>query len=72
MTPSSTGGLAIDSTAYIAEMLTDPTAHGIDPDRIAVLYIAIGSEWPETRLLVYVGKHGYQNPRARRFSSSAR
>ncbi|MFI9825269.1 hypothetical protein ACIHFC_33255 [Streptomyces sp. NPDC052013] len=29
-----------------------PQAHGIDLDRTAVLYMATGSEWPETRLLV--------------------
>ncbi|MFI8932409.1 hypothetical protein ACIG3E_32695 [Streptomyces sp. NPDC053474] len=45
-------GLGVDSTAYIAKMLTDPAAHGIDLDRTAVLYMATGSEWPETRLLV--------------------
>ncbi|NUK21656.1 hypothetical protein [Streptomyces lunaelactis] len=45
-------GLGADSTAYIAEMLTDPTAHGINLERTAVLYMATGSEWPETRLLV--------------------
>jgi hypothetical protein len=45
-------GLGADSTAYLARMLTDPTAHGIDLDRTAVLYMATGSEWPETRLLV--------------------
>lgn len=45
-------GLGVDSTAYIAEMLTDPAAHGIDLERTAVLYMATGSEWPETRLLV--------------------
>ncbi|WP_406469842.1 hypothetical protein [Streptomyces sp. NBC_01615] len=33
-------------------MLTDPDAHGIDLKRTAVLYMATGSEWPETRLLV--------------------
>ncbi|MFE8950680.1 hypothetical protein [Streptomyces sp. NPDC007856] len=33
-------------------MLTDPAAHGIDVERTAVLYMATGSEWPETRLLV--------------------
>ncbi len=27
-------------------------AHGIDLERTAVLYMATGSEWPETRLLV--------------------
>ncbi|MFD7282966.1 hypothetical protein ACFV80_39740 [Streptomyces sp. NPDC059862] len=31
-------------------MLTDPAAHGIDLERTAVLYMATGSEWPETRL----------------------
>ncbi|MET9122184.1 hypothetical protein [Streptomyces sp. NPDC004528] len=45
-------GLGADSTAYLARMLTDPAAHGIDLDRTAVLYMATGSEWPETRLLV--------------------
>jgi hypothetical protein len=45
-------GLGSDSTAYIARMLTDPAAHGIDLDRTVVLYMATGSEWPETRLLV--------------------
>ncbi|WP_369383288.1 hypothetical protein [Streptomyces sp. cg36] len=44
-------GLGADSTAYIARMLTDPAAHGIDLQRTAVLYMATGSEWPETRLL---------------------
>ncbi|MFF8717547.1 hypothetical protein ACF07T_40045 [Streptomyces sp. NPDC015184] len=33
-------------------MLTDPAAYGIDLDRTAVLYMATGSKWPETRLLV--------------------
>ncbi|WP_329529668.1 hypothetical protein [Streptomyces sp. NBC_01462] len=32
-------------------MLTDPADHGIDLDRTVVLYMATGSEWPETRLL---------------------
>ncbi len=45
-------GLGVDSTTYLAEMLTDPAAHGIDLERTAVLYMATGSEWPETRLLV--------------------
>ncbi|MEU4884555.1 hypothetical protein AB0G19_29450 [Streptomyces althioticus] len=45
-------GLGADSTAYLARMLTDPDAHGIDLKRTAVLYMATGSEWPETRLLV--------------------
>jgi hypothetical protein len=45
-------GLGADSTAYIARMLTAPAAHGINPERTAVLYMATGSEWPETRLLV--------------------
>ncbi|MDQ0994802.1 hypothetical protein [Streptomyces sp. V3I7] len=45
-------GLGADSTAYLARMLTAPAAHGIDLDRTAVLYMATGSEWPETRLLV--------------------
>ncbi|MFE4756044.1 hypothetical protein ACFRIB_38435 [Streptomyces mirabilis] len=45
-------GLGADSTAYLARMLTDPAAHGIDLERTAVLYMATGSEWPETRLLV--------------------
>lgn len=31
--------------------LTAPDAHGINLDRTAVLYMATGSEWPETRLL---------------------
>ncbi|MFC0843446.1 hypothetical protein ACFH04_06820 [Streptomyces noboritoensis] len=44
-------GLGADSTAYLARMLTDPAAHGIDLQRTAVLYMATGSEWPETRLL---------------------
>ncbi|MEU8952026.1 hypothetical protein [Streptomyces sp. NPDC048489] len=45
-------GLGADSTAYLAKMLTDPAAHGIDLERTAVVYMATGSEWPETRLLV--------------------
>ncbi|MCZ4607360.1 hypothetical protein O3S80_27070 [Streptomyces sp. Lzd4kr] len=45
-------GLGADSTAYLAQMLTDPAAYGIDLERTAVLYMATGSEWPETRLLV--------------------
>lgn len=45
-------GLGTDSTTHLAEMLTDPAAHGIDLERTAVLYMATGSEWPETRLLV--------------------
>ncbi|MDT0392915.1 hypothetical protein [Streptomyces dubilierae] len=45
-------GLGTDSTAYLARMLTDPVAHGIDLERTVVLYMATGSEWPETRLLV--------------------
>ncbi|WP_258308861.1 hypothetical protein [Streptomyces sp. NWU339] len=45
-------GLDADSTAYIADILTDPDAHGIDLDHTAVLYMATGSEWPETRLFV--------------------
>jgi hypothetical protein len=56
-------GLGADSTAYLARMLTDPAAHGIDLERTAVLYMATGSEWPETRLLVDIGKCGYQNLR---------
>ncbi|GAA2702501.1 hypothetical protein GCM10010095_72040 [Streptomyces anthocyanicus] len=45
-------GLGADSTAYLARMLTAPAAHDIDLERTAVLYMATGSEWPETRLLV--------------------
>ncbi|MFD7015208.1 hypothetical protein [Streptomyces sp. NPDC059928] len=45
-------GLGCDSTAYLARMLTAPAAHGIDLERTVVLYMATGSEWPETRLLV--------------------
>ncbi|MFI8169743.1 hypothetical protein ACIGAN_25750 [Streptomyces sp. NPDC085931] len=45
-------GLGVDSTAYLARMLTDPAAHGIDLERTVVLYMATGSEWPETRMLV--------------------
>ncbi|MEU0853351.1 hypothetical protein ABZ387_36335 [Streptomyces flaveolus] len=45
-------GLGADSTAYLAQMLTAPAAHGIDLDRTADLHMATGSEWPETRLLV--------------------
>ncbi|MFD9441902.1 hypothetical protein ACFWBR_27630 [Streptomyces sp. NPDC060006] len=44
-------GVGADSSAYIAKMLTAPDAHGIDLARTAVLYMATGSEWPETRLL---------------------
>ncbi len=44
-------GLGADSSAYLARMLTDPAGHGIDLDRTVVLYMATGSEWPETRLL---------------------
>lgn len=44
-------GLGVDSTAYLARMLTDPDAFGIDLERTAVLYMATGSEWPETRML---------------------
>ncbi|MEU6285462.1 hypothetical protein [Streptomyces sp. NPDC047028] len=36
-------GLGADSTAYLARMLTDPDAHGIDLMRTAVLYMATGS-----------------------------
>jgi len=61
-------GLGADSTAYLARMLTDPAAHGIDLDRTVVLYMATGSEWPETRLLVDIGKSGYQNLRNSRVS----
>ncbi|MGW7719816.1 hypothetical protein ACWGKK_36735 [Streptomyces chartreusis] len=52
-------GLGADSTAYLAEMLTDPAAYGIDLERTVVLHMATGSEWPETRLLVDIGKSGY-------------
>ncbi|MFD9791327.1 hypothetical protein ACFWXK_10280 [Streptomyces sp. NPDC059070] len=45
-------GLGVDSSAYLARMLTAPASHGIDLERTAVLYMATGSEWPETRLLV--------------------
>ncbi|MCT9093459.1 hypothetical protein N4G70_32005 [Streptomyces sp. ASQP_92] len=45
-------GLGVESTAYIARMLTAPATHGIDLKRTVVLYMATGSEWPETRLLV--------------------
>ncbi|MEW2078124.1 hypothetical protein AB0941_31770 [Streptomyces sp. NPDC013433] len=45
-------GLGADSTACLARMLTDPSAYGIDLERTAVLYMATGSEWPETRMLV--------------------
>ncbi|MEU6610301.1 hypothetical protein ABZ922_35535 [Streptomyces shenzhenensis] len=45
-------GLGADSTAYLAQMITAPDVHGIDLERTAVLYMATGSEWPETRLLV--------------------
>ncbi|WP_369228434.1 hypothetical protein AB5J52_48155 (plasmid) [Streptomyces sp. R39] len=45
-------GLGADSTAYLARVLTDPAAYGIDLDRTVVLYMATGSEWPETRMLV--------------------
>ncbi|MET8030938.1 hypothetical protein [Streptomyces avermitilis] len=58
-------GLRADSTAYLAKMLTDPAGHGIDLDRTVVLYMATGSEWPETRLLVDIGKSGYHNLRNR-------
>ncbi|MFJ2007819.1 hypothetical protein [Streptomyces chartreusis] len=44
-------GAGADSTAYLAKMLTAPKAHGIDLDRTVILYMATGSEWPETRLL---------------------
>lgn len=44
-------GLGADSTAYLAKMLADPAGHDIDLDRTVVLYMATGSEWPETRLL---------------------
>ena len=44
--------MVADSTAYLAQILTDPDAHGIDLERTAVLYMATGSEWTETRLLV--------------------
>ncbi|CAL9676240.1 hypothetical protein SUDANB176_07794 (plasmid) [Streptomyces sp. enrichment culture] len=45
-------GLGADSTAYLARILTNPAAHSIDLERTAVLYMATGSEWPETRMLV--------------------
>ncbi|MER5995888.1 hypothetical protein [Streptomyces viridosporus] len=45
-------GLVADSTAYLARILTAPPAHGIGLERTAVLYMATGSEWPETRMLV--------------------
>lgn len=45
-------GSGADSTAYLARILTNPAAHGIDLERTVVLYMATGSEWPETRMLV--------------------
>ncbi|MET8291497.1 hypothetical protein ABZV80_40945 [Streptomyces sp. NPDC005132] len=39
-------GLGADSTAYLAKILTDPAAHGIDLERTAIIYMATGSEWP--------------------------
>lgn len=51
-------GLGADSSAYLAKMLTDPAGYGIDLDRPVVLYMATGSEWPETRFLVDIGKSG--------------
>ena len=56
-------GLGADSTAYLARVLTDPAAHGIDLERTVVLCMATGSEWPETRLLVDTGNPGYQKMR---------
>lgn len=44
-------GLGADSTAYLAKMLTAPARYGIDLERTVVLYMATGSEWPETRFL---------------------
>lgn len=44
-------GLGVDSTAYLAEMLNDPAAHGIDLARTAVIHMATGSEWPLTHEL---------------------
>ncbi|REE66374.1 hypothetical protein BX257_9214 [Streptomyces sp. 3212.3] len=45
-------------------MLTDRTTHGIALQRTAAgLYMAIGSEWPEARLLIGVGKPGNQKLR---------
>jgi hypothetical protein len=53
-------GLGADSTACLARILTDPAAYGIDLGRTVVLYVAISSEAPETRMLVDVSKPGYQ------------
>ncbi|MFC9891895.1 hypothetical protein ACFW3A_21785 [Streptomyces pilosus] len=44
-------GPGADSTAYLARIPTDPSAHGIDLERAAVLHMAAGSERPESRML---------------------
>lgn len=41
-------GLGRHSSAYLARILTDPAAHGVDPARTVVLHMAVGSEWPDT------------------------
>lgn len=41
-------GLGKDSSAFLARVLTDPDACGIDLSRMVVLTLMPGSEWPDT------------------------
>ncbi|MFI1530923.1 hypothetical protein [Streptomyces griseus] len=41
-------GLGVDSTAYLVAVLDDLEAHGIDPERTAVITMVTGDEWEDT------------------------
>ncbi|MZE80918.1 hypothetical protein GTY57_29405 [Streptomyces sp. SID5475] len=41
-------GLGLDSSSYLAKMLENPAAHGVDLQRTVVLHMATGDEWPDT------------------------
>jgi hypothetical protein len=41
-------GLGVESSAYLAEVLSDPDFYGVDPARMIVLHAVVGNEWEQT------------------------
>lgn len=41
-------GLGVDSSAYLARILTTPDACGVDLERLVVITMMTGDEWPDT------------------------
>jgi hypothetical protein len=44
-------GAGVESSAYLTEILTNPTRHDVDPQNLVVLHAVVGSEFTDTLTL---------------------